>query len=640
MNSRECLTHVLSRSGPRRQVSTFLQWTGLCVITGILVVVGAPAMAGEQTANVLVIYANSRLLPANVKYDQGLRTAIAKSKKQPVSIFDEFLDVPRLNASTSTQTMVSYLHDRYLLYPPDVVIAANDAALQFMLDNRAELFPRSPVVFMSTTRTFLQSIPRLPADVIGVPIEYDFSDTVEQALRWHPKARRLVIVTGTTEWDRGWEARLRREAPLFKDRAPAEFLAGLPTAVVLERLGNLGSDALVYTPGYFKDGAGRNFVPREAVEAMVKVATAPIYAPFDTFMGSGVVGGRMPSYEAMGRQAGLIANALLDGAAPASLSLPEVMPTALNVDWRQVRRWGIDESLIPSDAVVQFRESSLLREHRNEVIIAAAVLLFQAALIIVLMVERRRRRIAEGQSRARLSEMAHMNRREAMGGLAASIAHELNQPLGAIHNNAGAAKILIKANPPRLGEITEILDDIQKDDRRASDVVGRVRKMLRNVEADVGDLDLNEAIIETMGMLTHDAEAKGVSLKAELATGLPKVRADRVQMQQVILNLTLNAMEALQDTPEAKRQVVVRSARANDKEAEISVVDSGAGILEEVMSRVFKPFVTSKSNGMGLGLSISRAIVEAHGGKIRAENLSGGGAAFHFTLPFASAHRA
>jgi signal transduction histidine kinase len=236
--------------------------------------------------------------------------------------------------------------------------------------------------------------------------------------------------------------------------------------------------------------------------------------------------------------------------------------------------------------------------------------------------------------------MAHMNRREAMGGLAASIAHELNQPLGAIHNNAGAAKLLIKANPPRLDDITEILDDIQKDDTRASDVITRVRKMLRNAETDVGDLDLNETITETVSLLAHDAEAKGVSLKTELAPGLPKVRADRVQAQQVIVNLVLNALEAIHDQPEENRRLLVRSTRANDKEAEVSVFDSGVGIPTEVLPQIFKPFVTSKSSGMGLGLSISRTIVEAHGGHIRAENPQGGGAAFHFTLPFASPLRA
>jgi len=610
------------------------------IIAALPAAASTAALAAGDARNVLVLYGTTRLLPANIQFDHGLRETIMASANPSVVMFDEFLDVSRPGGLTDARPVVEYLNSKYASRPPSVIITGNDDALRFLLDNRAAIFPKAPIVHMNASKAFLKSMPALPADLVGVPVEYDFSRTVAQALRWHSKAQRLVIVTGTSAWDRRWEARLRSEAARFNDRATVEFLAGLPTGAVLKRLGELGGEAVVFSPGYFVDGEGRSFQPRESVAAMAAAATAPVYGPYETFLGTGVVGGFMPDYTAMGRQAGKIANAVLDGAAPASLRQPEITGTTLNVDWQQVRRWGIDESAIPADAVVHFRAPSILETHRNEVITAVVVVLLQAALITGLLVERRRRRMAEAQSRARLSELAHMDRRDAMGGLAATIAHELNQPLGAIHNNAGAAKILVKANPPRLDDITEILDDIQKDDRRASDVIARVREMLRKAEIVVGDVDLNEAITETASLLAHDAKAKGVALNTELAPGLPKVRADRVQTQQVILNLMLNAMEAIHDQPDAKRQLVVRSARANDKEAQVSVVDSGPGIPEQVLARIFKPFVTSKPTGMGLGLSISRAIIEAHDGSIRAENLAGGGAAFYFTLPFAAAHRA
>jgi two-component system sensor kinase FixL len=164
--------------------------------------------------------------------------------------------------------------------------------------------------------------------------------------------------------------------------------------------------------------------------------------------------------------------------------------------------------------------------------------------------------------------------------------------------------------------------------------------MLRKVKAEVEDVDLNEAIEDTMKLLSQDAKGRGVSLQAELAPNLPKVRADRVQVQQVILNLALNAMEAMHGQPAEHRKVLIRSARANGDEAQVSVADSGIGIAAELLPRIFNPFVTTKPSGMGLGLSISRTIVESHGGRIRAENLPVGGAAFHFTLPFVSAHQA
>jgi signal transduction histidine kinase len=231
--------------------------------------------------------------------------------------------------------------------------------------------------------------------------------------------------------------------------------------------------------------------------------------------------------------------------------------------------------------------------------------------------------------------MAHLNRRVSIGELSASIAHELNQPLGAIHNNAGAAEMLIRAVPPRLQEVAEILADIKRDDQRASDIIARIRKMVRKADFEVGSIDLNATIGEAAKLVAADATVKGISLKVEPAPGLPKVRADRVEVQQVVLNLALNAIEAMYERDVEFKDLVIRCRRASAKEAEVSVIDSGGGIPASVLPRVFEPFVTSKSSGMGLGLAISRTIVEAHGGRIRAENLPQRGAAFHFTLPLA-----
>lgn len=255
-------------------------------------------------------------------------------------------------------------------------------------------------------------------------------------------------------------------------------------------------------------------------------------------------------------------------------------------------------------------------------------------LIAMLLIERRRRRIAEIESRQRFSEMAHMNRSVSLGEMSASIAHEINQPLGAILNNASTAQILLKASPPALNEVAEILDDIKHDDQRASEVITRIRGVLRKAEFALRDVDLNTTAEEALKFIVPDASVKGVSLRTELAKGLPPVRADSVLIKQVILNLALNAMDAMHDIPARAREMTIRTARANESEAELSVADSGAGIPTQALPRIFEPFFTTKRQGMGLGLAISRTIVESHGGHIRAESVEGGGAVIRFTLPF------
>ena len=333
-------------------------------------------------------------------------------------MFDEFLDVPRFSGQTYVQTFVTYLREKYASHPIDVVVVAGGDALRFLLDNRAELFARAPAVHMGVSQEFLRSISPLPADVIGVPVQYNFSDTIDQALRWHPRARRVVVVTGTAVQDRLWEARLREDAYRFKDRATAQFLTGLTTNAVQNRLKELGGDAVVFTPGYFQDGAGRYVTPRESIELMAAVATAPIYGPFDTFMGTGIVGGWMPNFEAMGRQAGQTVNALLEGSGPAATRLPETMPNTLNV----VR--ALESRERPADAVVHFKTPTFLEAYRIQAIITAFVILLQAGLIGSLLVEHYRRRLAEQSVQKQRFELAHASRLTMAGELTGSIAHE------------------------------------------------------------------------------------------------------------------------------------------------------------------------------------------------------------------------
>ena len=352
----------------------------------------ASAAAAQETRNVLVIFSNARLLPANIELESGLRETFAKSDDPRVELFAEFLDVPHFGGPAYSDTMATYLREKYAARPPDAIVVAAEDALEFVLRHRDQLFPRTPVVHVAVSRSYLRKKPALPADVIGVPIELDFAGTIEQALAWHPKARRLIVVTGASAWDRDWKTRLRMEAPAFSGRATPEFLAGLPTGAVLERLRGLRGDAIVFSPGYFEDGDGRVFTPRDSVELIAGAATAPVYAPYDSFLGTGVVGGRMPTFRSMGREAAGLVTELLGGARPSSLRLPELTATELHIDWRQARRWGIAEREVPAGAVWHFREPTFWQAHRTAAIVAIVTFLVQAGLIAALLVQRQLRR--------------------------------------------------------------------------------------------------------------------------------------------------------------------------------------------------------------------------------------------------------
>jgi two-component system sensor kinase FixL len=248
------------------------------------------------------------------------------------------------------------------------------------------------------------------------------------------------------------------------------------------------------------------------------------------------------------------------------------------------------------------------------------------------------RRRSEMELQRLQGQLAHTSRVSMMGQLATAIAHELHQPLGAILRNAEAAELFLEHDPPDLDELRAILADIRADDRRAREVIDRLRALLkrRSIEPlvlSVGDL------LSNIGVLTRaDAAARSISVEIECPSGLPSVMGDAVHLQQVLLNLVLNAMDAIEGAKGDKRSITVRAEYRGANEVEVIVSDTGPGLESTALSRVFEPFFTTKASGMGVGLSISRTIIEAHGGRIWATSDATEGATFRFTLP--TEHRA
>ena len=605
---------------------------GLCVTA-------VPLHAAEKEARVLILNALDPYLPAYQAIDSAMRAGLAAENTRRIVLYSEQLDAQRFAAEALEPEELALLTKKYRTLRIDVVVTVTKPAFDFFIRHGEQLWPGARLVFHGLPDPRSEP-PTVPPNAVGLVNRDDFGGTLDLARRMQPDARRILVIAGVSPLDLELERRARQEVLAKAAGMAVEFLSGLPVAELATRIAAEPPDTIVFYLSQFRDRDGRPYLPRELLRTISNASHAPIYGLFETYVGFGVVAGSMEFYSDRGKLVAQLVRDAIAGKTPAPGYAISSVPSRCVADAREVARWSLDERRLPEGCDVRFVEVPPWRQYWWQIVVGLAILIGQTLLIAALFVQRRHRRIAEAESQARLSEMAHMNRRVAMGGLAASIAHELNQPLGAIHNNAGAAKILIKSEPPRLEEVAEILDDIQADDRRAAEVIARIRKMLRKVEVEVEDIDLNEAIEDTMKLLAHDATVRGVSLQVELASNLPKVRADRVQVQQVLLNLALNAMEAMQDQPAEHRELVIRSARANDNEAQVSVTDSGTGITADLLPRMFSPFVTTKPSGMGLGLSISRTIVETLGGRMRAENLPVGGASFHFTLPFVSAHQA
>jgi two-component system, LuxR family, sensor kinase FixL len=262
--------------------------------------------------------------------------------------------------------------------------------------------------------------------------------------------------------------------------------------------------------------------------------------------------------------------------------------------------------------------------------------------ILVMAVELSRGFLLSRQTRQELeelrSELARSGRVTVLGQLASALAHELSQPLGAILRNAEAAELHLNSPSPDLDELREIVADIRKDDRRAGDVIEQMRALIKRRTLQMNPLALNELVQDVIALVHSDAMARNVAIDCVVAPGLPAVSGDRVHLSQVLLNLIMNGMDAIQNTPGSNRRVVIEARLREHGQIEVAVTDSGSGVPPEVIGKVFEPLFTTKSDGLGMGLPISRTIIEAHGGRLWAEHAPGGrGLTFRFTLSQAEA---
>lgn len=239
------------------------------------------------------------------------------------------------------------------------------------------------------------------------------------------------------------------------------------------------------------------------------------------------------------------------------------------------------------------------------------------------------------QSQRDLERLARAN---LLGELSSAIAHELNQPLTAILSNAQAGRRLLAAADVKLADIDEILDDIARDDKRAADIIQRLRKLLQTGALVHERLDINAVLQEAVDLLGSEIGDQGVALTLAFEKDLPALQAGRTEIQQIVINLVINAMNALRDTPPGQRHIHIRTSRQDDN-INVTVSDSGRGVPEEDLPNIFEAFFSRKSDGLGMGLAISRRIIEVYGGRILAENAATGGASFTFTLPIARSEK-
>jgi signal transduction histidine kinase len=562
----------------------------------------------------------------------AFRAEVSADRSAPITLYAENLDLSRFKSEGYKAGLRELLKEKYSDKPIGGIVAVGGAALELVLKWRGELWTNIPVVFAMVEESDLERL-KPPPDVTGSIVKLKLADAIKAARAVVPDLKSIVLVGGP--WERqvvfgNWKDEIQTAAAGLG----VIDLAGLPMSETQERVANLPSDSAIIYSATYTDREGTFYPPFMALSLIAEKANRPIVVAAETFLAPGGIGGYVLLPGMMGTEAGKLALRILGGESPNGIppKLSDAVKPVFN--WRQMQRWGVSESSLPPGSEIRFRDPTFWETYRWQSIAVAAVFLLQAALISVLLRERKKREDAEKETRSHMIELAHANRQVTAGELSSTIAHELNQPLGAILTNAETAELILESPSPDLAELKEILADIRRDDHRASQVLERLRGFLKRAPFEIRDIDLNEIMREAFGFLTVQASARNVALYLQPVPGDLRVKGDPVQLQQVILNLVVNSMEAMSSIPYG-RAVIGRTELNGGSSAIISISDSGPGIPAEKLAHVFDPFFTTKKQGMGIGLSIARTIVQAHKGTIWAENQPEGGAVFRLSMPLA-----
>jgi signal transduction histidine kinase len=578
----------------------------------------SPDAAAQQTAQrkVLVLLDTGRDSQMAILIDRLMPQLLSESGE--VDYYSEYLDTGRFLDAEYDSTVSEFLAQKYQEHRFDLILTVQDYGLQFLRRHRDRLFPGAPVVFVSSAPV-IETLP----NATGLIAESDYGRTLDFAISVQPDIRQVFVISGTADSDKAVERRAREQFRRFESRLSFTYLAGLPIGALERRLAELPSDAIVYYLLLYQDGDGRNFHPLYVVNRLAMIANRPTYSWVDSTMDLGVLGGSMRQQERVVRALATLALRVLNGEPAGRIPISRVDVTVNQLDWRQLRRFGLTDAQIPEGTVVLFREPSVWERYRPYLIGGAALVLAQTVMIVALFIQRTSRRRAESdvQEKERQLRQSYHRIRDLGGRLIDTQEAERSHIARELHDDVSQQAALLAID-------LHLLQDLcanQRDDirRLVHDTLERTQSIARTVH----DLShrLHPAKLRLLGLIPSLA-----SLQREVADAVVSLRHHDVPAtlpHDVTLCLFRVAQEALHNATKhgAARHVSIAVTTLQDTLTMV-IADDGRGFDVNAVSKE------------GLGLISMRERLEAFGGTFRVQSTPTVGTRLHATVPLSRTH--
>jgi signal transduction histidine kinase len=579
----------------------------LCLLLTLLMGVGAPAQGDPK--RVLLLYDEDTRLPGLSILDRSLRSRFSAALGSNVEFFTESLNVSQFNSARDEQVLSEYYSEKYRDKQPDLIMAVIGPALGFLLRHADEAFPGVPIVFCGADAADIQRV-TLPSRVTGILVRRVFAPTIDVVLRLQPDTHRVVVVGGTSAFDRHLLAQARNEFQQFEPRVAFEYLVDLPMSDLLAAVSRLPARTVVVFLTLFRDGAGRTYVPHDVVSQISAAANAPVYVFVDQYLGRGAVGGHLYSLEQHGTTAAEIGLRVLQGDAPATIPVRELPSTANMFDARELDRWRLDERRLPADSVVMYREPDFFDRYKSYIVGGGALLVAQTAMIAGLLFQRRRRRRAERELRNSYERISNLGGRllNAQDAERAHLAREL-------HDDIGQQMVLLQME---LQALMNTCEEMSSRDA-VSDVATRATAIGTSVH------DLSHRL--------HPSQLRLVGLTGALGTLVRQLSTNRVSVvfshetvpaslsEELTVCLYRVAQEALNNAiKHGRADKISVSLRGTPGSVHMSINDNGVGF-------------DSRTAPAGVGLISMTERVEHAGGSLQIRSQPGGGTDVDVRVP-------
>ena len=620
------------------QIDHHIRHWVIFILIGVLFFASAFTATGESAVpkNVLILLSVEYGLPAYDIMLNEIQMKLRQGVPGPINMYAEYIDSERFPDKRYQQNLISFYNEKYARLKIDLLIAIGPNLVQIFNRYGTSSFAGLPTVVIDLLQlnTEIPSAFRKP-NMTGVFFSIDAQKNFELALSLHSDAKRVYIIAGESETDVYFEGLFRAAARKYESDLVVTYLKGLSMEETLQKVQTLPADSVVLMMTIQTDALGVPYYSREATRLIAARSIAPVYVLFDSNVDVGGVGGYVVRFKRGGIVAAEMALRILGGEPTSAIGPVRKGLSHYMFDWRQLKRWGIPEHRLPEGSIVIHRQESFIKKYKWLAIGIMVFVAVQSYMIGFLIISNRKQcklsaNLVAAEERYR--RLLRVERASRLGELSASLAHEINQPLSAAMSSTQAALRFLRANPINIERLHEILQNVVQDNKRAASIIRSMRTMLKRGSVEKVPIVINEILNDVFAVFRGEALVHGIHIEKYFESALPPVMANKSQLQQVVLNLIMNAADAVSENTIENKKIFIKSS-VNEGKVQVAVRDTGAGIDPAIIEKVFEPLFTTKIGGMGMGLVLCRSIIEEHGGRIWVEKNATAGVTVTYELP-------